>query len=129
MFLFSVRPQDVSIDGLDQPVREDTEVEVNCTVRRVKPEADIYRRKGDAGTLQIGTLSTMPNSDGTFQLWSTYKVSFSRRDHGIKFHCLVTRANNRNDVWKTVDREVSVICEYNMVSSCRASITVIIITW
>ena len=120
MFLLSVRPQDVSIDGLDQPVREDTEVEVICRVGRVKPAADIYWRKGgDAGPLQTGTLSKVDNSDGTFQLDSTNKVSFSRKDHGIKLHCLVTRPNNSADVWKTVDREVVVLCEYLMLTACR----------
>ena len=118
MFLVSVRPQGVSIDGLDQPVREDTEVDVKCRVRRVKPAADIYWRKGAAGPLQTGTLSKVANDDGTFQLESTYKVSFSRRDHGIKLHCLVTRPNNRTDVWKTIDGEVNVICEYIMLTAC-----------
>ena len=84
---FSVRPLAMSIYGLDQPVHEDTEVEVKCIVWRVKPEADIYWRKGDTGPLQIGTLSTVPRYDGAFTVFSTYKVSFSRRDHGIELHC------------------------------------------
>ena len=124
---FPVRPQGMSIDGLDQPVRGDTEVTVNCRVRRVKPAAYIYWRKGAAGPLQTGHSYTMSNYDGTFRLQSIYKVSFSRKDHGTKLHCLVTRRNNRTDVWKTVDREVSVMCEYNMMSTCRTSITIIII--
>ena len=107
------------MDGLDKPVREDTEVEVNCRVRRVNPAADIYWRKGAAGPLQTGTLSKMVKPDGTFQLESTYKVSFSRRDHGIQLHCLVTRPNSSIDVWKAVDREVSVMCEYLMLTACR----------
>ena len=119
MFLLSVRPQDVSIDGLDQPVHEDTEVEVKCRVGRVKPAADIYWRKGDSGPLQTGILSWVANSDGTFQLESAYKVSFSRSDNGITLHCLVTRPDNRTDVWKTVDREVNVLCEYLMLTACR----------
>ena len=129
--LVSVRPQGVSIDGLDQPVREGTEVEVKCRVKRVKPAADIYWKKGADGTLHRGIpLIVTNNSDGTFQLESTYKVPFSRRDNGKKLHCLVTRPNNRTDVWKTVDRNVSVICEYNMVSSCRDVRSVYVsITW
>ena len=118
MFIVSVRPQDVSMDGFDQPVLENTEVEVTCRVGRVKPAADIYWRKGDSGSLETGILSKVDNSDGTFQLESTYKVSFSRKDHGIKLHCLVTRPNNSADVWKTVDREVSVLCEYLMMTAC-----------
>ena len=130
VFLVSVRPQNVSIDGLDQRVRENTEVAVICRVGRVKPAADIYWRKGPSGPLQTGTPSNVTNADGSFQLESTYKVSFSRIDNGIKLHCLVTRPNNRTDVWKTVDREVSVICEYNMVSSCRYVRSVSVsITW
>ena len=105
----------MSIDGLDQPVREDTAVEVKCRVGRVKPRAYIYWRKGAAGPLQSGTSSNWAYSDGTFQLESTYKVVFSRRDHGTKLHCLVTRPGDRDDVWKTVDGDVSVMCEYNMV--------------
>ena len=124
MFLLSVRPQDVSIDGLDQPVHEDTEVEVKCRVGRVKPAADIYWRKGDADLLETGTLSKVANADGTFQVESTYKVSFSRSDNGIKLHCLVTRPNNSADVWKTVDREVNVLCEYLMLTACRDIISV-----
>ena len=120
MFLLSVRPQDVSIDGPDQPVLENTEVEVKCRVGRVKPAADIYWRKGDSGSLETGTLSKVDNSDGTFQVESTYKVSFSRTDNGIKLHCLVTRPNNTADVWKIVDREVSVLCEYLMLYSRRS---------
>ena len=114
---FSVRPQGVSIYDIGQSVREDTEVEFDCYVKRVKPGPDIYWRKGDAGALQFGTfLLPMSNSDGTSRLLSTYKVSFSRRDHGIKLHCLITRHNNRTDVWKTVDIDVSVICEYIMLT-------------
>ena len=119
MFVVSVRPQDVSIDGLDQPVREDAEVTVICRVGRVKPAADIYWRRGGDGPLQTGTVSKVDNSDGTFQLESTYKVSFSRSSNGIKLHCLVTRPNSRNDFWKTVDREVNVLCEYLMLTACR----------
>ena len=121
MFPVSVRPQDVSMDGLDQPVREDTEVEVTCRVGRVKPAADIYWRKGDSGSLETGILSKVDNSDGTFQLESTYKVSFSRSDNGIQLYCLVTRPNNSADVWKTVDIEVNVLCEYLMLTAYRDS--------
>ena len=118
MFPVSVLPQGVSIDGLDQPVHEDTEVEVNCRVRRMKITANIFWRKGDAGPLQTGTLSKVDNSDGTFQLESTYNVSFTRSDNGIKLHCLITRPINTTDVWKTVDREVNVLCEYLMLTAC-----------
>ena len=93
-------------------------MDVKCRVRRVKPAADIYWRKGAAGPLHTGTLSKVANDDGTFQLESTYKVSFKRSDHGIKLHCLVTRRKSAIDVWKTVDIDVSVMSEYLMLTAC-----------
>ena len=98
--------------GLGQWVIENTEVEVTCNVSRVKPEADIYRRKGPNGPLPTGTNSNGINSDNkTFHLQSTYKESFSRSEHNTKLYCLVTRPGDSTDVWAAASQTVSVACE------------------
>ena len=99
--------------GLGQRVKENTEVEVTCDVSRVKPEADIYWRKGPDDPLQIGTTSNERNQDGkTFHLQSTYKVSFSRSEHDTKLYCFVTQPGDNTDVWATANQTVTVACEY-----------------
>ncbi|KAK2175071.1 hypothetical protein NP493_754g01003 [Ridgeia piscesae] len=101
----SVRPEGVSVTGLGQRVKENTEVEATCDVSRVKPAADIYWRKGPDGPLQTGTTSSGLNQDHkTFHLQSTYKVSFSRNDRNTKLYCLVTRLGNKTDVWATANQ-------------------------
>ena len=99
--------------GFGQRVTENTEVEVTCDVSRVKPEADIYWRKGLKGSLQTGTTLNDLNPDNkTFHLQSTYKVSFSRSEHDTKLYCLVTRHGDKTDVLDTASHTVSVECEY-----------------
>ena len=107
----SVKPQGVTITGLTQSVIENTEVEVKCKVSRVKPRADIYWRKGLHGSLQRGTTTSVPISDGTFQLEDTYKVSFSRNDHNTKLFCLVTRPGVSTDVWGNSHIVANVLCK------------------
>ena len=112
MIVVSVRPQSVTITGLSESVRENTEVEVTCDVSRVRPKADIYWRKGDDGTPQTGTTTSENNSDGkTFKLQSTYKVSVSRSDHSTLLYCLVTRPGDKSDVWGSSSKIVSVSCK------------------
>ena len=112
MIIVSARPQGVTITGLAESVRENTEVEVTCDVSQVRPKADIYWRKGDDGTPQAGTTTSENNSDGkTFKLHSTYKVSFSRSDHNTLLYCLVTRPEDNSDVWGSSNKIVSVSCE------------------
>ena len=107
----SVKPQGVTITGLGQSVKENTEVEVICGVSRVKPEADIYWRKGPDSSPQPGTTTSVNNLDGTFKLHSTYKVSFSRSDHNTKLYCLVTRPGNKDDVWGNSSTIANVSCK------------------
>ncbi|KAK2174668.1 hypothetical protein NP493_781g00009, partial [Ridgeia piscesae] len=92
-------PEGVSVTGLGQRVKENTEVEVTCDVSRVKPAADIYWRKGPDGPLQTGTTSSGLNQHNkTFHLQSIYKVSFSRSDHNTTLYCLVTQPGDKTDV-------------------------------
>ena len=109
--IVSVKPQGVTITGLGQSVRENTEVEVTCDVSRVKPQADIYWRKGPDSSPQPGTTTSENNLDGTFRLHSTYKVSFSRSDHNTKLYCLVTRPGNKDDVWGNSSTIANVSCK------------------
>ena len=88
-------------------------MKATCKVSRVKPQADIYWRKGTGGTLDTGTTTSVANGDGTFQLQSIYSVSFSRSDTHL--YCLVTRPGDRTDVWSTTSSNVDVICEYFLV--------------
>ena len=98
--------------GLDQRVKQNTDVEVTCKVSRVKPQAVINWRKGLHGSLQTKTATKVTNSDGTFKLTSTYKVSFSRSDHNAQVYCLVTLPGNTPDVWVNTSETVNVACEY-----------------
>ena len=98
--------------GLDNGVTEDTNVTVTCDVSRVKPQAVIYWRKGLHGSLETGTTTNVPKSDKTFQLQSTYKVSFSRSEHNTQLYCLVTQPDHRDVVWATAHKKISVNCEY-----------------
>ena len=111
MIVVSVRPQGVTITGLGQSVRENTEVEVTCDVSQVKPQADIYWRKGLYGSLETGTIMKQINANRTFKLQSTYKVSFSRSDHNTLLYCLVTRPGDNSDVWGSSSKIVSVLCK------------------
>ncbi|KAK2176758.1 hypothetical protein NP493_641g01008 [Ridgeia piscesae] len=109
MLTVNVRPEGVSVTGLGQRVKENTEVEVTCDVSRVKPAADIYWRKGPDSPLHTGSTSSGLNQDHkTFHLQSTYKVSFNRNDHNTKLYCLVTRHGDRTDVWATANQTISV---------------------
>ncbi|KAK2138814.1 hypothetical protein NP493_7096g00000 [Ridgeia piscesae] len=116
--IVSVHPEGVSVTGLGERVKENTEVNVTCDVSRVKPEAAVYWRKGPDGPLQTGV--QLPklnglNSDGkTFHLHSTYKVSFSRSEHNTKLYCLVTRPGVKTDIWATESQTVRVACEWTV---------------
>ena len=101
--------------GLDHRVKQNTEVTVTCDVNRVKPQADMYWRKGRDGSLETRTTTKMTNSDGTFKLTSTYKVSFSRSDHNTQVYCLVTLPGNTPDVWVNTSETVNVECEYQFI--------------
>ena len=107
----SVKPQGVTITGLTQSVIENTQVEVKCKVSRVKPRADIYWRKGLLGSLERGTTTSVPLSDGTFQLESIYKVSFSRNDHNTKLFCFVTQPGVSTAVWGNSNIIANVLCK------------------
>ena len=108
----SVRPQNVTITGLAESIGENIEVEVTCGASRVKPQADVYWRKGDDDTPQPGTTTSQNNSDGkTFKIQSTFKVSFSRSDHNTSLYCLITRPGHNSDVWGSSSKIVSVLCK------------------
>ena len=107
-----VRPTGVSLAGLDdQWVKENTQVEVVCKVDRVKPQASLYWRKGDRGSV-TKTTPIVTDSGGVFQLVSTFTVSFMKTDHNTKLHCLVTRPGDSGTVWATVTKTIKVSCEY-----------------
>ena len=110
--IVSLKPQGVTITGIDQSVRQNVEVEVTCDVSQVKPKADIYWRKGDDDIPQTGTTTSQKNSDGkTFKLQSIYKVSFSRNDHNTRLYCIVTRPGVKADIWGSSSKIVSVLCK------------------
>ena len=102
--------------GLDSAVKQNTDVTVTCDVSRVKPKADIYWRKGTGGSLQRGTPANLPpNTDGTFYLRATYKVSFNRNEHNSQLYCLVTQPGHKDVVWGTTHKTISVNCEYQYI--------------
>ena len=111
VIVVSVRPTGMSLTGLDQWVKENTQVEVVCKVDRVKPQASLYWRKGDRGRL-TKTTPVVTDSGGVFQLVSTFTVSFMKTDHNTKLYCLVTRPGDSGTVWATVNETVKVSCEY-----------------
>ncbi|KAI0220012.1 hypothetical protein LSAT2_028453 [Lamellibrachia satsuma] len=105
----NVKPEGVSVTGLDRAVKQNTQVTVTCDVRRVKPKADIYWRKGTGGSLQTGTPTNQPpNTDGTFHLRATYKVSFNRNEHNTQLYCLITQPGHRDVVWGMTHKTISV---------------------
>ena len=68
-FLVSVTPneKDIKIDGMPDEVREGDEVNMKCTVDRVKPRLSDMYWKMNFGFKEPGNITISVNDDGTFK--------------------------------------------------------------
>ena len=110
-----VRPKNiVLLPRLEHALKEDTYVNITCSVQQVKPRPKIFWRVGDTQLMQNGSRADnlTEHQNGTFSVQSWYKLELKRQNNGKFLKCVVVQDGNREKVLGIEKTRITVHCEY-----------------